>query len=213
MLDGLGKFKGVCQGAEGLELADSIAGDGHKMLNVPYDCGIFFCRHRDLAKQAFQNANAAYLNSANTGHDTILSPLNIGIENSRRFRGLPIYATLMAYGRDGYKDMLQKQIRFARAVATFILEHPDYELLPENLDCTNRIDQDIFIVVLFKAKDANLNTDLVHRINSSAKIYVSGTKWRGEPACRIAVANWQVDPGRDLELVKAVLEGVLSGFS
>lgn len=202
-------FEKVCHGAEGLELADSITGDAHKLLNVPYDCGFFFCRHQDLARQVFQNANAAYLNSATTGPVTIPSPLNIGLENSRRFRGLPVYATLIAYGRYGYKEMLERQIRLARAVAAYIHEHPAYELLPESLDCRDRIDQDIFIVVLFKAKDASLNMDLVRRINSSAKMYVSGTKWHGQPASRIAVANWQVDPTRDLELVKMILEAIL----
>lgn len=157
----------------------------------------------------FQNANAAYLNSATTGPGTIPSPLNIGLENSRRFRGLPVYATLIAYGRNGYKEMLERQIRFARAVAAYIHEHPAYELLPESLDCRDRIDQDIFIVVLFKAKNASLNMDLVRRINSSGKMYVSGTKWHGQPASRIAVANWQVDPTRDLELVKTIVEAVL----
>lgn len=132
------------------------------------------------------------------------------MENSRRFRGLPVYATLMAYGRDGYADMLQRQIHTARAVAAFILEHPNFELLPESIDCKDRIDQDIFIIVLFKAKNPELNIDLVRRINASNKMYVSGTKWRGQPASRIAVANWQVDPARDLKLVKSVFECVLS---
>ena len=194
-------------------MADSITGDAHKLLNVPYDCGFFFCRHKDLAQQAFQNANAAYLNVDSTGdenYEPIESPLNIGIENSRRFRGLPVYATLMAYGYNGYRDMLQRQIRFARAVATFILEHPAFELLPESLDSKNRIDQDVFIVVLFKAKDSGLNVDLVRRINQDNRIYVSGAKWKGQPASRIAVASWQVDVAQDLALVKTVLESVLS---
>ena len=194
-------------------MADSITGDAHKFLNVPYDCGFFFCRHRDLAKQVFQNANAAYLNTVsagNGGYEPIESPLNIGIENSRRFRGLPVYATLIAYGYAGYKDMLERQIRFARAIAGFIFEHPAYELLPESLAGKERINQDVFIVVLFKAKDVAMNMDLVRRINRDNRMYVSGTKWQGQPASRIAVANWQVDVTRDLVLVKTVLESVLS---
>ena len=194
-------------------MADSITGDAHKLLNVPYDCGFFFCRHKYFAKQAFQNANAAYLKVATTGNEgcaSIESPLNIGIENSRRFRGLPVYATLVAYGHAGYKDMLQRQIRFARAVAAFIFDHPSYELLPENLDDKQMISQEVFIVVLFKAKDYNLNVDLVRMINEDNRIYVSGTKWKGQPASRIAVANWQVDEARDLALVKKVFESVLT---
>jgi len=118
MLDGLAEFEGIAEGCEGLELADSIAGDGHKLLNVPYDCGFFFTRHLSISQQVFQNPNAAYLNTRNAATDTVQSPLNIGLENSRRCRGLPVYATLMAYGREGYTNMLKRQIWFARSVVS-----------------------------------------------------------------------------------------------
>jgi glutamate/tyrosine decarboxylase-like PLP-dependent enzyme len=197
---------------EGLELADSITGDAHKLLNVPYDCGFFFSRHPNLAQQVFQNANAAYLNSTNTPPGKIQSALNIGIENSRRFRALPVYATLVAYGRLGYRDMLHMQIRLARAIALFFHEHPDFELLPKGMSDSARIKQDIYVIVLFKAKDQSLNESLVKRINSTSRIYVSGTMWNGSQASRIAVANWQVDPGRDSKLVQSVIEDVLSAW-
>lgn len=158
-----------------MELADSIASDGHKLLNVPYDCGFFFCRHPSVSQQVFQNPNAAYLNTTNAGTDKIQSPLNIGIENSRRFRGLPVYASLIAYGRDGYRDMLKRQIRFARAVATYLYDHDAFELLPETVfNSKDRINQDTFIIILFRAKNKGLNGDLVKRINASSKMYVSG---------------------------------------
>ncbi|KAL2044958.1 hypothetical protein N7G274_002733 [Stereocaulon virgatum] len=214
LLDSVAGFERVAQGAEGVDLADSITGDAHKLLNVPYDCGFFFCRHPDLAQQVFQNPNAAYLDTKTAPTDTIRSPLNIGIENSRRFRGLPVYATLVAYGRDGYRDMLHRQSRFARAVAAYLYEHDAFELLPKNVfKYRERIDQNIFIIVLFKAKDDGLNEQLVQRINASSKIYVSGTVWDGSPASRIAVANWQVEPHRDLEIVKGVVEEVIKTWA
>ena len=214
LLDGSPEFETVAQGAQGLTLADSIGGDGHKLLNVPYDCGFFFCRHPGIAQQVFQNPNAAYLNTKNSATDSIQSPMNVGIENSRRFRGLPVYATLMAYGREGYADMLKRQIRFARAVAAHLFDHTDFELLPTDV-FSNRasIEKSIFIIVLFKAKNKALNDTLVKRINASSKMYVSGTVWDHCPASRIAVSNWQVDPDRDLNVVKTVLENVLSEWS
>ena len=54
-----------------------------------------------------------------------------------------------------------------------------------------------------------LNDVLVQKINAGNKMYVSGTVWEGKPASRIAVSNWQVDPSRDLEIVKSVLDGLL----
>ncbi len=156
--------------------------------------------------------NAAYLNSTNTSRGVIKSPLNIGLENSRRFRALPVYGTLVSYGRCGYRDMLHRQIRMARAVALFFHEHPDFQLLPQSISDTAKVKQYIFMIVLFKAKDQNLNESLVKRINSTSRIYVSSTTWDGSPACRIAVANWQVDLRRDFKILQAVIEDVLRAW-
>lgn len=211
MLDGLPEFESIAQGCQGLELADSITGDGHKLLNVPYDSGFFFCRHPSVSQQVFQNPNAAYLNTKNQATDTVQSPLNIGIENSRRCRGLPVYATLIAYGRDAYIDMLQRQIRFARSVAAYIWDHESFELLPqETYTSRDEIYRYIFIIVLFRAKDKVLNEGLVQKINASRRMCVSGSVWQGRTACRIAVANWQVDVDRDIEVVKNVLRNILT---
>ena len=210
-LEGLPGFERVAQGAQCLELADSVAADGHKLLNVPYDCGFFFCRYPDLSQLVFQNPGAAYLNNNIATTAVVQSPLDIGIENSRRFRGLPVYATLIAYGHEGYQDMLKRQIIFARGVAAYIFDHPAFELLPRDVFTSKgRINQDVFIIVLFKATDRALNEALVQKINASNKMIVSGTVWDGGPASRIAVSNWQVDPSRDLEVVKSVLEGLLT---
>ena len=210
-MQGLPEFNYIAEGCAGLELADSITGDGHKLLNVPYDCGFYFCRHPNIAQQVFQNPNAAYLNTKNAATDRIQSPLNIGIENSRRFRGLPVYATLMAYGRRGYREMLTRQIIFARSLAAYLLDHAAFDLLPQNVFTTlENINERIFIIVLFRAKDQALNECLVEKINATRKMYVSGTRWEGCPATRIAVSNWQVQPERDSKIVRDILEDIAS---
>ena len=45
---------------EGLERADSWAADGHKWLNVPYDCGIAIVRDRDAHRTAM-TSSASYV--------------------------------------------------------------------------------------------------------------------------------------------------------
>lgn len=200
-------FDQIKKGGGGIELADSITGDGHKLLNVPYDCGFFFCRHPNLAGEVFQNPNAAYLSSGGDSN-SIPSPLNIGLENSRRFRALPVYATLLAYGRDGYRDMLERQIRLARSIVAWLFDHPSYDVLPAAISKQELL-ENTFIIVLFKAKDGSINKELGKRINATSKMFVSGTSWDGNPACRIAISNWRVDVERDLSLVKNVLETVV----
>ena len=202
------EYEAIVNGVRGLELADSITGDAHKLLNVPYDCGIFLSRHLAIGTAVFLNTNAAYLTPAGAASDgeerIIPSPLNIGIENSRRFRALPVYATLGAYGRDGYRDMLERQIRLSRRIAAFISASQDYVLLPEG----NR-EEYIYIIVLFRARDDKINAELVQRINATRKIYVSGTQWSGSPAARFAVANWMVDVDADLKVIKEVLQAAV----
>lgn len=209
------EFNHVRRGSEGLELADSIAGDAHKLLNVPYDCGFFFCRHPDLAGDVFQNPNAAYLSSgsrpagsSSTNLPSIMSPNNIGIENSRRFRALPVYATLLAYGRDGYRAMLERQVRLARRIASWIFNHPKYNSLPASSASNKDAMQSTFMIVLFSAVNDELNGQLAKKINSSSKMFVSGTVWGGRSASRIAISNWKVDVERDFEIVTGVLDDI-----
>ncbi|KAG7288644.1 hypothetical protein NEMBOFW57_004998 [Staphylotrichum longicolle] len=200
------EFLGLHANVAGLELADSIAADGHKLLNVPYDNGIFLCRDASVLTQVCSNPNAAYLASPGDPNE-ILSPLNIGLENSRRFRALPVYAVLLSEGREGIAAMLSRMVLLAREISAFVRDSEHYEWLP-NEDASL---ESTFIVVLFRAKDAALNEVLVDRINATGKMFVSGTKWDGRKAVRIAVGNWRVEVERDAAVVREVLTAVAEG--
>ncbi|OAA71537.1 tyrosine decarboxylase [Cordyceps fumosorosea ARSEF 2679] len=199
------EFKLLQERTEGIHLADSITIDGHKLLNVPYDCGMFYCKSSAIMQAVFTNPNASYLSSSSAS--TIPSPLNIGLENSRRFRALPVYAVLLSEGRPGLAALLASMTRLSRAVASFLRDSPHYQLLPEG----NAAEEDIFISVLFRARDAALNETLVARINDTRQLYVSGTVWQGRPAVRIAVSNWRVDVERDAAVVRGVLTCIAEG--
>ncbi|KAL5000374.1 pyridoxal phosphate-dependent transferase [Aspergillus recurvatus] len=201
------EYAAVRKGCEGIELADSIAGDGHKMLNVPYDCGFFLTRHGDEAVGVFQNANAAYLTGGTSDAPSIPSPLNIGLENSRRFRALPVYASLLAYGSRGYRATIEEQIRLARKITEWLYDHPKYNVLPE-VDNKKELLDKTYMVVLFSAKDDELNRQLAAKIDETRRIYVSGTSWQNRPACRIAISNWRAQADRDFSVVKEVLDEV-----
>ncbi|KAL9476575.1 hypothetical protein ACSS6W_006416 [Trichoderma asperelloides] len=218
--------------ADGIDLADSITVDGHKMLNVvckscipihaqppmenymlhvanniqPYDCGMFFTRTPSILQSVFVNPNAAYLSSGGAAA-SIPSPLNIGLENSRRFRALPAYAALLSQGRPGYAKLFHNMAQVSRRLAIFLRESPYYELLPDESGDV----EEIFIIVLFRAKDRKLNDELVAKINATRQMYVSGTSWKGEKAVRVAVSNWMVDIEREFRVVSALLNAVAEG--
>ncbi|KAJ6568454.1 pyridoxal-dependent decarboxylase-like protein [Mycena sp. CBHHK59/15] len=192
-------YSALNDGVSALHLADSITGDAHKLLNVPYDCGFFFTRHLQLQQTVLQNPGSPYLSTTNM---SVPSPLNLGLENSRRFRALPVYASLTAYGRIWHCDLLERQIALARRIASYILASSAYELLP-NGDLHS-----IYMVVLFRARLESLNVKLVSLLNASKRSYISGLMWKGRQAARIAIGTWRVDVDRDSRFMIDALEEV-----
>lgn len=171
---------------------------------------MFFCKSPSTMQAVFTNPNASYLSSGSSA-PTIPSPLNIGLENSRRFRALPVYAVLLSEGRPGLAAMLGNMARLARSLAAFLRASPHYELLPEEEAGSQGNDREIFMSVLFRAKEEAQNEDLVARINATRQMYVSGTSWKGKKAVRIAVSNWRVDVERDTAVVSEILNCVAEG--
>lgn len=166
---------------------------------------MFYTRSLSNLQAVCTNPKAAYLSSG--GVSSIASPLNVGLENSRRFRALPVYAALLSEGQAGFSRMVTNMTLLSRRIASFIRDSPYYDLLPEG----EWVVDEVFIIVLIRAKDKELNEVLVERINETRQMYVSGTKWRGEKAVRIAVSNWKVDVERDGAVVEGILSAVAEG--
>jgi glutamate/tyrosine decarboxylase-like PLP-dependent enzyme len=183
----------------GLHLADSISFDGHKFFNVPYDCGVFLTRHMNTLSIVCGNTGAAYLSGAE-GY----SPLNISLENSRRFRALPLYASLLSLGREGYVALVEKCCAFALAIGERIDKSKVFRLLW-------RVE---FNIVLFQAKgheDVEGNERVKDAINKTGKVYISGTQWQGGGALRIAVCSHLTPspPENEATQILAILENAI----
>jgi glutamate/tyrosine decarboxylase-like PLP-dependent enzyme len=195
-----GIFERLLSGKEGktqgIELADSITLDCHKWLNVPYDCGVFLTRHQSLLKDSC-NVDAPYL--ASDAHD--IAFMSLGIENSRRFRAFPVWATLMAYGKEGIKNEVQKNVEQAQKLAEWIDESPDYILVkPCELN-----------VVLFKPNEENLrltSNECMEKLNKSGQVFLTPGRWQGEPIIRAALSSWATTDN-DINMVIRSLSDIL----
>ncbi len=111
----------------GVERADSVAVDGHKWLNVPYDSGYAFARDQALLARAFRYT-ADYLPGDDNPRPTLGA---IGPESSRRGRSFAVWATLAAYGREGQVRLVEHCLDLARHLARRVTETPDLELMAE----------------------------------------------------------------------------------
>ena len=86
---------------KGIEGCDSWATDGHKWLNVPFDCGFAFVADPE-AHRASMSVRASYLTHASTARDQ----MDWNPEWSRRSRSFDVYAALRQLGRRGEGELI-----------------------------------------------------------------------------------------------------------
>lgn len=172
----------------GIARADSIATDGHKWLNVPYDCGIVFCAD-SAAHRAAMSLQAAYIIGSSGERD----PHEFVPEESRRARAVPVYAALRSLGRDGMARLVERCCRHARRFAQG-LRAAGYEVLNDV----------VLNQVLVTFGDAERTRGTIAAIQREGTCWCSGTVWQGHTAMRISVSNWRTtdeDVERSLEAI------------
>ena len=97
---------------DGVEHADSWATDGHKWLNVPFDCGIAIVRDSEAHKSAM-TLSASYISASGARDQIDWNP-----EWSRRARGVPLYAALRELGREGVERLVDRSCDHCHALVS-----------------------------------------------------------------------------------------------
>jgi glutamate/tyrosine decarboxylase-like PLP-dependent enzyme len=161
----------------GAEHADSWATDGHKWLNVPYDCGYAFCAHPE-AHAAAMSFTAAYL----TGHGVggTRAPSDYVPESSRRARGFATWAALRQLGRNGVADLVERCCALARRFA-------DRLAAVDGVTIANDV---VLNQVLVGFGDDDRTDRVVARVQRSGECWMGTTTWHGRRLMRISVSNW-----------------------
>ncbi len=181
---------------DGVTRADSVAADGHKWLNVPYESGFAFVREPKWLGTAFGSWNAPYLAPLD---DSAVDYNCLGPESSRRARALPIWASLRAYGRAGYRAMVERHLDLAERLEFLVDQSPDLELLAPAQLCV--------VCFRYTAPDGDLdalNTALGRAILDDGRVYVGTTVYKGMTALRPAIVNWRTTEA-DIDLLVRVV--------
>ena len=178
----------------GVERADSVTVDLHKWLNVPYDSAVMLTRHPEAQRAVFR-ASSAYL-----GDST--DPLHYTPENSRRFRALPAWMSLAAYGREGVGAWVQRHCELAQRLAEGIAQHPDLEVLTDvhlNIVC-----------FALRTGDAASRDALLDGLTRDGRVFLTPTVLFGRPAIRAAISNWRTAE-QDVAIALQALRDGLAG--
>ena len=188
----------------GVDTADSWATDGHKWLNVPFDCGYAFVADPE-AHRATMSHRAPYLTHNAESRDEIdWTP-----DWSRRARGFPTYAALRQLGRNGVAEMIERCCEHAHSLVRGIGELQGAEVLWEpaiNQGLVRFPDQRSGAT----EEDHDAHTDkIIAAIVADGEAFFGGTTWRGRRAMRVSVCNWQTsddDVQRAIASIREVLK-------
>ncbi len=172
----------------GVDTADSWATDGHKWLNVPYDCGYTFVAHPQPHRNAM-SYQASYVSHREDARE----PKDWNPEWSRRARGVATYAAIRQLGKRGIGELIDRNCEAAHAIVTRIGALPGAQMMWEP-----QINQGLvrFLDPRPGADDADHDArtdEIARRVAAVGEAFFSNTTWRGKRCMRVSVCNWQTD--------------------
>src|SRR4051794_3916269 len=160
----------------GLDRADSWATDGHKWLNVTYDCGIAFVRRPvDLARSF--RASAGYLPA-----DQQFEAMHHTPQSSQRARQIEVWAALRTLGRAGVARLVSDACDAAVAIAAHLRE--------AGATIVNDV---VLNQVLVRFGDAATTTAVLDEVQADGRVWCGPSQWGGATAMRISVSSWKTD--------------------
>jgi len=188
---------------DGIALADSIATDAHKWLNVPYDCGIALTAHAEAHRRAL-TLPAHYIQATDAERD----PHEFTPEESRRARAVPAYAALRVLGRAGLRDLVERCCALARRIAASLEEQPQLRVLNEVV-----LNQVLVRCVAAEGDDAAadaLTQRVISVVQHEGTCWLGGTTWQGRRAIRLSVSNWSTTEEDADRSVSAIIRALVA---
>ncbi len=187
----------------GLERAQSVTFDPHKWLGVPYDVGCLLVRDKQTLHRTFGFRAVA----------TSPQWIELGLEESRPFRALKVWAAIKLLGREGYRVLLERCIRLAQTLEHRLRQDPEFEVLS-----SAELSTLIFRYVPLEGSSAEpsqsgetslnrLNGQIATRATSTGQAFVQATTVDDRVGLRVCFANFRTR-SEDVEILVALVRDI-----
>ena len=189
----------------GLDRANSLTLDPHKWLSVPVECGAALIRDGALLRETFSLVPPYLRTEEGKGFGGLPWYSEYGFQQTRGFRALKLWSTLLLAGRDGLAQHVVRCNALARRLGAMIEEADDLELLaPVELS-----------VVCFRYAPAALRDDparldalnkaIMEEVQAGGEAFLTQTTLGGRFSLRACVVHYAT---RETDL-RALLDAVL----
>ena len=170
----------------GMELADSIALDFHKWLYQPFEIGCTLVRNWDVLRESYFK-QADYLDTSLEVKTDRLEFNEHYFQLSRSAKAFKVWMSLKAYGFTQIQAMMQKDLALTRYLEQQIQSSTDFELMSQSdlaIACFRYIGNQ-----LDTAQIMAINHALIPALEKDGRIFITGTRLRGEFVLRACIIN------------------------
>lgn len=168
---------------DGLNQADSVSLDLHKLGWQPVPAGVFLTRHRDAFEPL--SRSVVYLNPRDDEAAGFPSRLNFSMRTTRRADAFKILVTLRALGRSGLGDLVDRCHDLTCYAAERIAAQPRLALLTDPVLTT--------VVFNYLPRDATradeVNAELRRRLLLSGAAVIGRTEISGATRLKLTMLN------------------------
>lgn len=174
----------------GIEKADSLTWDAHKLMFVPAPCTLLFYRNAQDAPGAFRHRAASYVSDQEPDAHCEFDNGDKNVECTKRPLIMPLWTLWAMYGPALFAEKIEHLCRTTAEAHHVLLGESDFEPLhaPESN------------ILCFRYRPREIGEDQVHRLQSrirkqvrlAGRFFISKVDVRGTAALRVVLMNHEV---------------------
>ncbi|XP_046397903.1 cysteine sulfinic acid decarboxylase-like [Ischnura elegans] len=120
----------------GIEKADSVSWNPHKMLGAPLQCSVFLVRHQGLMHKC-NSAAATYLFQQDKFYDASYDTGDKSVQCGRKVDAFKLWTMWAARGDNGLSALVENAMDCSRYFLRLITDRPGFRLVLPSFECTN----------------------------------------------------------------------------
>ncbi len=181
----------------GVELADSVCWDAHKMMGLPMICSAFLVRDQNLLKKICAHTNIGHYLFQDDAENIDLGRLSL--QCGRRNDALKLFLAWREIGDAGWAKMVDNYMDLADYLEEKIKSHPNLELVSTR-QWTN-------LCLRFENSEGDLdvlNAEIRKRMMQGGQFMISQSTLNGKTILRPAIANPNISKTSLDELISEI---------
>jgi len=176
----------------GIERADTVVLDPHKMMFLPYGTGAVLARQGRRLRDVFAVRTDYLVDDDPWSSGAPRSPADHGPELTRHFRALRVWLPLQLAGRDAFAAALTEKLELARYLHRRLGEADGFEVGPEpDLSIVTYRYAPAWVDRADAVRLDTLNQALVDRVRLDGEVFVTATRLDGRLVLRAAVGSFR----------------------